>query len=378
MSVGTSDDPRAEVAAEAAVTEALAGRVAALVVLFVAPSYDMHAIASAAALACDGMPLVGCSTSGEIADGSGGSGRIVAVALGGEGLEAHTSLGLLSDGPVEAGSAAAQGLLGLDKPNRALLLLTDGLAGYHASVVRGAYTVGGAAVKLVGGCAGDEMAMAATWQIHGDRAYTHAVVGAAIGSTGPIGIGVGHGWRRMGEPMVVTESDGSQVFRIDDEPALDYYLTAIDAPAEAFVDSSTLQNYSLKHPLGLPRPGSDEVRAVLRADYENRTLFCGDVPQGSLIWHLEGSAQSILLGTEEAFDVAIEDLHGVPAVGYIAFDCAARRNVLGDEGLVAENASLTRRAGGAPIAGFYTYGEVARRTGSRGVHSATLVLLALG
>ncbi len=378
MSVGASDDPRAEVAAKAAVTEALAGRVAALVMIFVSPTYDMHAIATTAARAAGGMPLVGCSTSGEIADGSGGSGRIVAVALGGEGLEARTALGLMSDGPAEAGGAAAQGLLGLDKPNRALLLLTDGLAGHHGSVVRGAYAVGGASVKLVGGCAGGDMEMGATWQIHGDRAYTGAVIGAAIGSVGPIGIGVGHGWRRMGEPMVVTESDGTQVFRIDDQPALDHYLTAIGAPPEAFVDASKLQSHTLKHPLGLPRPGSDEVRAVLGADYENRSLFCGDVPQGSMIWQMEGSAQSILVGTEEAFDVAIEELHGVPAVGYVAFDCVARRNVLGDEGLVVENACLTRRAGGAPIAGFYTYGEVARRAGSRGVHSATLVLLALG
>jgi hypothetical protein len=324
------------------------------------------------------MPLVGCSTSGEIADGRGGSGRVVAVAVGGEGLEARVSLGLMADGPAEAGSAAAQGLLGLDLPNRALILLTDGLAGYHASVVRGAYSVGGAAVKLVGGCAGDELAMAATWQIFGDRAYTRAVVGAALGSVGPIGIGVGHGWQRVGEAMVVTESDGSQVFRIDDQPALDYYLRAIGAPPEAFGEASALQTYSLKHPLGLPRPGSDEVRAVLGADYENRSLFCGDVPQGSMIWQMEGSEQSILLGTEDAFDVALEDLAGVPAVGYVAFDCAARRSVLGEEGLVAENTVLTRRADGVPVAGFYTYGEVARRTGSRGVHSATLVLLALG
>ncbi len=376
--MGTSDAPRAEVAAEAAVTEAVAGRVAALVIIFVAPTYDMHAIASAAARAADGVPLVGCSTAGEIAEGRGGSGRIVAVALGGEGLEARTSVGLMSDGPAEAGGAAAQGLLGLEQPHRALLLFPDGLAGHHASIVRGAYAVGGAAVKLVGGCAGDELAMAATWQIHGDRAYRGAVVGAAIGSAGPIGIGVGHGCRRVGEPMVVTESDGSQVSCFDDQPALDLYLTAIGAPLEAFTDASMLQTLSLKHPLGLPRPGGDEVRAVLAADYVSRSLFCGDVPQGSMVWQMEGAAESILLGTEEAFDQAIDDLDGVPAVGFIAFDCAARRSVLGDDGLVTENACLTRRAGDAPVAGFYTYGEVARRTGSRGVHSATLVVLALG
>jgi hypothetical protein len=32
---------------------------------------------------------------------------------------------------------------------------------------------------------------------------------------------------------------------------------------------------------------------------------------------------------------------------------------------------------GAPIAGFYTYGEIARTSGVRGFHNQTLVVLAL-
>lgn len=378
MSVGTSADARPDVAAKDAVTQALAGRQAALVILFVSPTYNMHAIASSAAHAAQGASVVGCSTSGEIADGRGGSGRVVAVALGGDGLEARTSMGLLADGATAAGSAAAEGLRALTRPHRALILLPDGLAGHHASVVRGAYAVGGATVQLVGGCAGDELAMGTTWQIFGDRAYTGVIVGAAIGSDGPIGIGVGHGWRRTGDPLVVTSSDGSQIFTIDDQPALDAYLAATDAPAAASSDQEAWQRHALERPFGLPRPGGDEVRAVLSADFDNRSLFCGDIPQGSMIWPMEGDADSVMRGTDTAMDEAIGALQGVPAVGFIAFDCAARRNILGEEGVATETSRLAQRAGEAPVAGFYTYGEVARRTGSRGVHSATLVLLALG
>ena len=39
--------------------------------------------------------------------------------------------------------------------------------------------------------------------------------------------------------------------------------------------------------------------------------------------------------------------------------------------------SLRREAGGAPVAGFYTYGEIARTRGIRGFHNQTLVVLAL-
>jgi hypothetical protein len=35
-------------------------------------------------------------------------------------------------------------------------------------------------------------------------------------------------------------------------------------------------------------------------------------------------------------------------------------------------------APGAPLAGFYTYGEIARVRGARGFHNQTLVVLSIG
>ena len=57
-----------------------------------------------------------------------------------------------------------------------LLLLTDGLAGDQQEVVRGAYSVVGAEIPLVGGCAGDNLKMVKTLQFHGDDVLTGSVV----------------------------------------------------------------------------------------------------------------------------------------------------------------------------------------------------------
>lgn len=38
---------------------------------------------------------------------------------------------------------------------------------------------------------------------------------------------------------------------------------------------------------------------------------------------------------------------------------------------------MTARVGDAPVAGFYTYGEIARTSGMSGFHNQTLVVLAL-
>ena len=82
-------------------------------------------------------------------------------------------------------------------------------------------------MPLVGGCAGDDLKMTRTFQFYGDRVLTDSVVAAGIASDAPLGIGVRHGWRRVGEPMVVTGSTGNQVFTLDDQPALDVYLERV-------------------------------------------------------------------------------------------------------------------------------------------------------
>ncbi|MDQ1402813.1 MAG: hypothetical protein QOG03_1129, partial [Actinomycetota bacterium] len=62
-------------------------------------------------------------------------------------------------------------------------------------------------------------------------------------------------------------------------------------------------------------------------------------------------------------------------LGLLAFDCIARKGVLGD-GIVAEVSRIADFAAGAPVAGFYTYGEIARTRGVNGFHNQTLVVVA--
>ena len=265
-----------------------------------------------------------------------------------------------------------------DKPHRVLLLLTDGLVGDQAEIVRGAYRVVGAGVPLVGGCAGDDLRMQRTAQFHGHEVLRHAVVAAAIASDAPLGIGVRHGWRRVGHPMVVTRSDGNRVYTLDDAPALDVYLDRLGAPAPARTDPEAFIGFALTHPLGLSRRSGEEVRFVAGADFADRSLFCiAHVPQGGLTWFMDGDDASVLAATDAACRDALAALDGQPPLGLVAFDCIARRGVLGEAGIQAEVDRIASFAGGAPVAGLYTYGEIARTHGISGFHNQTLVVLAV-
>jgi hypothetical protein len=91
---------------------------------------------------------------------------------------------------------------------------------------------------------------------------------------------------------------------------------------------------------------------------------------------MEGDDASVLSATDAACNQALESLDGRPPLGLLAFDCIARRGVLGDLGIRNEVERIVSHSSGAPVAGFYTYGEIARTHGIGGFHNQTLVVLA--
>ena len=179
--------------------------------------------------------------------------------------------------------------------------------------------------------------------------------------------------------MTVTNSANSRVYTLDDEPALDVYLRRLNAPPEAHTDPAAFTRFALTHPLGLRRRNGEEMRFVQEADFSDRSLGCvAEVPRGGLTWIMEGDEESVLRATENSCVDALASLNGMAPVGLIAFDCVARRGVLGSHGIRSEIQRVAGQAGGAPIAGFYTYGEIARTRGTGGFHNQTLVVLAVG
>jgi len=381
LAVGQSGHADARLAGKAAAAQALTGEDPKLLVVFCCEAYDLAELLAGVRESAGDTPLIGCSTAGEISTSGPGDAGVVVTALGGPGFDVATAAADAAGGRLREAGAEVAACIDLlpDKPHRVLLLLTDGLAGDQSEIVRGAYRVVGAGVPLVGGCAGDDLRMETTAQLHNGDVRRNAVVAAAIASDAPLGIGVRHGWRRVGDPMVVTRSEGNRVHALDDAPALDVYLDRLGAPAAARSDAQAFIGFALTHPLGLSRRSEEEVRFVAGADFADRSLLCvAQVPQGGLTWFMDGDDASVLEATDAACRDALAALDGRPPLGLVAFDCIARRGVLGEPGIRAEVDRIAGFAAGAPVAGFYTYGEIARTHGISGFHNQTLVVLAVG
>ncbi|MGF1600004.1 MAG: FIST signal transduction protein [Acidimicrobiales bacterium] len=330
----------------------------------------------------DGIRLAGCTSAG-IVDRHGRVGAAAQITLfGGDGFACEISIGRPGDGSRDAGIAAAGALsqLGHRRASAVLILLADGLVGDTNDIVRGAYEVVGATVPIVGGCAGDDLAMTATHQLIDGRVVTESVIGIALASSGSVGLGVHHGWSPSGHPMTVTSSSGTSVLTLDDRPALDVYLEAIGHVGEPLT-AAGLATLCQTSPLGLSSRSGYHVRFIRGGDPVRRSIeFLVAIPEGETVTVMGGDTSSVLGAAGEAAARAVAEAGagGHPVLGVVAFDCVACRGVIGDD-LVAEEigrltASLPPEA---TVSGLYTYGEIARRGGALGFHNQTMVVLAL-
>ncbi len=380
FAVGQADESEPQPGLVAA-DQALTRDDAKLLIVFCSDALDLAAVVAQICARSGGVPLIGCSTAGEIATAGPADASVVVAALGGEGFSVATAAAERASSDLRAAGASAARCVAAvrDRPHRLLLLLTDGLAGDQQEIVRGAYGVLGAGVPLVGGSAGDDLKMTRTFQVHGEQLLTDSVVAAAIASDAPFGIGVRHGWRRIGEPMLVTASSGNRIYTLDDEPALDVYLQRLNVPQPARSSSEEVARIALTHPLGISRrAGEEQVRFIGGGDFAERSLTCmAEVPQGGLVWIMEGDGDSVLEAARAACQDSLVGLDGRQALGMLVFDCIARRGVLREQGIKAEIEQVAVNVGGSPVAGFYTYGEIARTRGINGFHNQTLVALSL-
>jgi hypothetical protein len=387
MGVGHSGDADALAAGREAAAKAVDDRAPALLMVYASTGYDLERLLDGVrSYAADGTVIAGCTTLGEIVPGRPdpmASGVVVAAA-GGPGLEVSARVGRhVSDRRREAGAEAAGSVTDLAGPNRICLLLCDGLVGEQHDVVRGAYGVLGAAVPLVGGCAGDDLTYSLTHQFVGDRAgveiLTDAVVGVGLASAGGFGIGIAHGWRKVGEPVVVSSSSGGRLYEFDGRPALDAYLGWIGADRSLLEDHKAFRIRAFGSPLGMSRRAGEDIRVVHDGDVNDGSLLClADVPQGALAWLMEPDDEAMVNAGAASCERAIEDLGGAEPAGLMIFDCGARKIMLDGPGVQREIAAIADAVGRVPFGGFYTYGEIARTQGSRGMHHLTVVTLALG
>ncbi len=387
VGVGLSRAADPEVAAREATGAARAGRTPTaddLMLLFPTMDYDPVVFFEAARVGAAPAHTVGCSSFASFTGEQQVAKGVVAAFL----PAGRRSYGVAAAEVVDhdifraARDVTEQAMVQAGGPDghSALLVFSDGLAGDQREVVRGSYTVTGATVPLFGGAAGENQRAFTTYQYADGQVMRNGLVGIWVNGAEPIGVGVRHGWHPIGEPMIVTRADGNVVYELDGRPAVDMYLANRgNDPLDTDLSGAPTTTFSaqlLDKPLGMATvSGRFDVRHILERTADGGLVMFGHINEQSVVEVMAGDWWDLVDAAEQATIDAIGQLRSPPQ-GALVFSCTGRVAPLGPR-LPDEATAVARGMSGAPVAGFFTYGEFARVTGSTGFHNATVVVLAL-
>jgi hypothetical protein len=356
------------------------GEPAALVLAYVAPQLDFHAICGQLRRRLPaGAELLAVSTAGELCSSDGGplylptgeGWSTVVLQLFSRRLVQRAAIYTVDlhcedirSGVVRLREEERIAAIGrelervappfpIDGRDTLALTLVDGLSASESFLMEAVYRSGRFPCLFVGGSAGGAMDFRDTWMFDGTRVVQNVAVIAFLSFAPDYRFGLlrTHNFRRTETNFLVLESDlprrtVSLVAGLDRlEP-----ISVVEALCEALSCRRDDLSDRMRHrTLGIELDGEMYVRSISGMDLTRGEIsfFC-DIGRGDRLWLLE--AEDIAETTARAFSAF---MRGKPKpVGAILSDCICRR--------LNNTAALSRITvfDGMPAAGFSTFGEL--------------------
>lgn len=363
----------------------LGGASAAFVLLFASVEHDLQTCIRTVQGSFPGAVVAGTSTAGEFSGSEEGKGAVTAFALGGDGVRARGAMagGLSSDPSRAVSQAIPQAPPDPERPHRSAILLVDPLTGKVEEAVQRVAEALGDDVTLAGGAAADDITFDRTQVGVGGTCRSDALVVVLLDTVRAPSVGVMHGHMPITDWMQVTRAEGARLMEIDGKPA---YLVWKDAVrkklAAAGVDVDALSpseaaTHLLHYEFGIPADrGEVRIRAPLTVEAGDSIGLACAVAEGVKIRVMESSVSSQALSAQQAAFRARQGLGRAKISGALVFDCICRKLIMGER-FVDALRSIQDSLWSCPIAGFKTYGEIARIPGEKAIfHQTTSVVMA--
>ncbi len=332
------------------------------------------------------VPLVGGCSSGVIVPQGAFSSGVAVLALWSEEMQVAADIAPgFSQDPMGAGRAVVRRLwTQMEEADRAangLLLALPNTQTSSEAVAMVVEAMGnelGPFCRLVGGGVQDPSGRVDRPVFLNSKAHGDAVTAALLLTPGPVGVGVRHGYRPLGRPLVVTRAEGNVLYELDGRSAFHAYT-------EQFPDHPelTLQNFgqfALDYPLGLPQMGREYIiRDPFSARPDGALECAGLVPEYAVVRIMAGSRETLVRSARESAVEAIQLLEGRRALLALVFSCVSRLAYLGPA--AQEEVVAIREAVGpeTPLIGLFSFGEIAAQQNSPPtLHNKTVVVGMIG
>ncbi|MBR0567725.1 FIST C-terminal domain-containing protein [Azoarcus sp. L1K30] len=346
---------------------------AALVVFFCSADYDLEALAAALNKRFVDVPVIGCTTAGEIGPAGYRAGSLSGFSLPSGGFKvAYDLLQGLQDLDIGDARAFARRLLEtLDDDGKARaarntfgFLLIDGLSIREEPVANAIQSELGT-LPMFGGSAGDGADFCQTWIFHRGAFHANAALLSLIRTERPFQTFKTQHFIRESERLVVTEADAGRriVHEINGLPAAQEYARLIGTSVEELSEARFASS-----PVVVVIDGTDYVRSIQRVNEDGSLTFFSAIEEGLVFRVARG--ENLVANLEQALESLSAEIGGKPEL-LIACDCYLRQVEMMQRGDRDAVETLLKRF---HAVGFSTYGEQIN-----GIHvNQTLTGIAIG
>ena len=322
------------------------------------------------------VPLLGCSTAGEICGTTVQDGTLSVTAVRFEHTRLRFARRWVPDRARSRDAAREIARELADDDLVSVFVLIDGLRVHGSDVVAGLADVLPPKVVVTGGMAADGSEFCTTLVLSEHGLQTHTIVAVGFyGNRLRVGHGSAGGWDPFGPFRRVTRSSGNVLYELDGKSALELYKRYLGEHA------ARLPSAALLFPLSVSRTREEPgiVRTVIAIDEAEETLIFGaDIPEGGYAQLMRANVDRLVDGALGAARATLEGGCAGPTLAML-ISCSGRRLVLRNR--VDEEIEAVREILGpqTTLSGFYSYGEIAppARGVSSQLHNQTMTLVTL-
>jgi len=252
--------------------------------------------------------------------------------------------------------------------------------------IAGIESVFGPEVTIFGATSADNMKGIASFQMIDDQVYQHAAYAVGFADLSlDVVTQATHGFVAVGDPMVVTRSEGHRIIELNGRPAWGEYTRRLALP-ETATCGDTIPIGALAERLSpelAAEYGNDHIlRVVTKREADGTMHYATTCPVGTRLWLTLRDEARIFNDMDRMMDQMVERIAGRDIVAVFHADCLARgrflfNRVMKEELVERMQYPLSRDGQVPPWLGMYGFGEFARLGGSNEYHNYTTAIYAI-
>ncbi len=244
----------------------------------------------------------------------------------------------------------------------------------------------GPEIDIFGATSADNMKGVISFQFFDQEVSEHAAIAVGFADPGLEVFGrATHGFVAVGEPMVVTRSEGHKIIELDGRPAWEVYTSRLGLDASATcADTIPMGALAEELPVSLREEyGSDHIlRVVTKRTQEGVMYYTTDCPESTRLWLTARDEERIFSEMNRTVKWIAEQAEGRSPVAVFHADCLARgrfmfAKVMKDELVHCMQHPLSKNGVVPPWLGIYGFGEFAKLGGANRYHNYTSSIIAI-